>query len=230
MGRLKIKDIINTSTEEIKSSKVDKSLLLEWTKQAVDFAKRRKTKVDKWIQSQDSMLPIAYREQKQSKKMGKYTAKRLDFNIDMKKVDSKQGYSYLLSLFTQVRDFLSSKTSTITGWKKTLNKFKKTLEQSVKIDWGDREDTLYNKKVMDKVFNLYNELREENINWRMLSSTNALKTIIETVNSDRRLSYTTLLNKLYDVGAEKYTEQIKKINTRLIESGANKFNLNGDLI
>lgn len=198
--------------------KLNKNELLDLVKQITKYAKQRQTRTLNIIQEKYSIKPTIFREY--NEKTTKFGQDRLNFEIDNKKTQSKQGRNYLLSVFFNAKNFLTSKTSTISGWEQSLKTFEETIKRKTGADfnWGEIKS---DRDKIKKFYDLYNELRAKETEWKFLDSAQAFKDIAEYMTQHGELSYDILYENLKNNADKNYikqkTEERQKHKKRDIE-------------
>ena len=212
-SKLTIQDLVNINYEELR--KKDKNELLRLTREINRFAKNRYERTKKWLSSMDNLaIPTAFRETYDKKKT-KTKEDRLNFKLSNEKISSKQSRNYLLERYMNAKRFLLTKTSTVSGWKKSLDKFTKSISEKTKISINIEE--LKYKDMLSLMYKLYKKLKSADVGWKNLDSSQAFVNIITTIKNTKIKDFDELYKILIDKAEDIYEENITKDNIEDIE-------------
>lgn len=139
-----IKELMDLTVEERR--KLKKNEIIDILKDVTPFAKARRTRTINLIKEQNLPLPSAFSERTSSLTERDYLSWE-DYNFDFSEKDDYDELQRKLKL-TQL--FFKSKTSTLTGWKRTLEKFVSRL--------GQKSNVLINPESYEEFWDIYNTL------------------------------------------------------------------------
>lgn len=221
-----LKNIKTLTYDDLRKMKKDE--LLDITKEAIRLANNRQKRLENYLKVNRKVpKPAVMRDfvGANTKNYSKYaleenfeTYNKYDFKIDSKKLNTKDELFYLRYKFKRAQDFLRSKTSTISGWKKSIDKFEKTLKN--KLGFTDDEkwnrelgfDKLKGSKIKyNRLFKVYQELsKSDKAGWGSLSSEIAFEKILVAMKNNPKFGFARLVNALSNKSTDVYEQRKQK--------------------
>lgn len=127
------------------------------------YASSRRSRSVKALERQGLPLPNVYRIPKGNEKTQSWRTTEFNITPDDLKGTEREIKAKLRKKFKQNVNFLSTETSTISGWKRTINKYTETIIQKSGLNESDKKKalkTFKTGKYFDLIWRTFNRLEE----------------------------------------------------------------------